>query len=335
MTSDDARPKDRRPKRFPPPEFPMRRPARFAKTPPVVFPAILGFMGLALAVRAALTGLALPQAAADLLGGLAVAVWGFAAFAYLAKLIRRPGVVPQDLRVLPGRSGLAAMTMGAMAASSLLLPFSPTAAQVLVLAGLAGHAALAVLLLGLLRKGDLPMPVNPSLHLSFVGFIVAAPAAVGLGWLGLATTLFWVTLPVAAVIWALNSAQVLRAVPPPPLRPLLATHLAPAALLAIVAGLLGMEAVASVLLVVGAGYAVVLVISVRWICAAGITPLWGAFTFPLAALASAMLGAGGVWFAPGLGVAAVALGINPAILWWVLKRWPGGKLAAVTNAAEA
>jgi len=313
----------------------MRRPARFAKTPPAIFPAILGLMGLALAVRAGLSGLALPLSAADLLAGLAVAVWGFAVFAYLAKLIRRPGVVLEDLRVLPGRSGLAAMTMGAMAVASLLLPFSPAAAQVLVLAGLAGHSVLAVILIGLLRMGQLPLPVNPSLHLSFVGFIVAAPPAIGLGWLGLATALFWVSLLVALMIWALSAAQAFRALPPPPLRPMLASHLAPAALLAIVAGLLGMDGVASVLLAAGAVYSVVLILVGRWICVAGVTPFWGAFTFPLAAFATAMLGAGGVWFAPGVGVAAVALAVNPAILWWILKRWPGGKLAAVTNVAEA
>lgn len=88
ITADDARPKERRPKRFPPPEFPMRRPARFAKTPPAIFPAILGLMGLALAVRAGPSGLALPLSTAEVLAGLAVAVWGFAVFAYLAKLIR-------------------------------------------------------------------------------------------------------------------------------------------------------------------------------------------------------------------------------------------------------
>jgi tellurite resistance protein len=35
-----------------------------------------------------------------------------------------------------------------------------------------------------------------------------------------------------------------------------------------------------------------------------------------------------------MALVAVAWG-DPAIAWWVLKRWPGGKLAAVTNAAEA
>jgi tellurite resistance protein len=36
-----------------------------------------------------------------------------------------------------------------------------------------------------------------------------------------------------------------------------------------------------------------------------------------------------------LAVLAAALVINPVIAWWVLKRWRGGKLAAITNAAEA
>ena len=40
-----------------------------------------------------------------------------------------------------------------------------------------------------------------------------------------------------------------------------------------------------------------------------------------------------VWTVVALAVAG--LGVNPTILWWVLKRWPGGRLAAVTNAAEA
>ena len=35
-----------RPKRYPPPEFPPRRAKLFAKTPPAVFPSILGLLGL-------------------------------------------------------------------------------------------------------------------------------------------------------------------------------------------------------------------------------------------------------------------------------------------------
>ena len=44
-------PKDRRPKAFPPPEFPPRKLPPFARTPPAVFPVILGLSLLSYAVN--------------------------------------------------------------------------------------------------------------------------------------------------------------------------------------------------------------------------------------------------------------------------------------------
>lgn len=326
----------RRPKRYPPPEFPPRRPKLFAKTPPAVFPSILGLLGLAGAVRLMLGRLGLDPGPGDLLAGLAVALWAFAAVAYGVKLARRPVVVIEDLRVLPGRSGLAALTMGGMAAAGLVASYGGAAGAVLLVLSLAGHAVLAVLLVRLLV--GLPpeaRAVNPTLHLSFVGFIVGAAPALALGWGWLAEVLFWASLPVALAIWALSLRQFARAVPPAPLRPLLAIHLAPEALFATVAGLLARPELGTLFAGLGLVYAIVLAASGRWLLEAGVTALWGAFTFPLAALATALLLTGGVWLWPGVVLVVVTLGVNPAILWWVLKRWPGGKLAAVTNAAEA
>lgn len=329
-------PPDSRPKRFPPPEFPPRRPALFARTPPAIFPPILGLLGLALALRLGLTELGLATGAADLLAGIAVALWVFAAGSYLVKIGRRAAVVIDDLRVLPGRAGLAAMTMGGMAAATLVTPHAPGLATGLLVLSLAGHAVLAVLLIRLLL--GLPAPgreVNPTWHLSFVGFIVAAPAAVALGWTNLASSLFWLTLPVALLIWGLSGLQFRRSLPPAPLRPLLAIHLAPAALMATVAGLLGLTGISVGFLLLGTVYGGALLFAARWISVAGITPLWGAFTFPLAAMATAMLRAGAPWTTPGLILTLIGLAAIPAILLWMLRRWPGGKLAAVTNAAEA
>ncbi len=327
---------DRRPKRYPPPEFPPRRTALFARTPPAIFPPILGLLGLAGAVRLALGRMGWDQGLADLLAGVAVALWLFATVAYLAKVARRPGVVAEDLRVLPGRSGLAAMSMGGMVTAGLVSAYSTPVSAVLLLASLAGQAVLAGvlvrLLMGLSPEARL---VNPTLHLSVVGFIVAAPAALALGWGWLAAALFWAMLPVAVVIWGLSLRQFARSVPPAPLRPLLAIHLAPAALLSSVATLLAWPEFGVGFAALGLAYAVLLLAAGRWVTQAGVTPMWGAFIFPLAALSTALLLAGGIWFWPGLAFAAVGLGVNPAILWWVLKRWPGGKLAAVTNASEA
>ncbi len=334
-TPPASEPLDARPKRYPPPEFPPRKLAPFARMPPAVFPPILGLLGLAVALRLALEQTGFDRGAGDLLAGVAVAFWVFAAAAYGTKVARRPGVVIEDLRVLPGRSGLAAMTMGGMVTATLVAAHAAGLALALLLVALAGHAVLAVLLIRLLLT--LPPPgreVNPTWHLSFVGFILAAPAAHALGWEGLATGLFWATLPVAALIWGLSALQFIRSVPPPPLRPLLAIHVAPAAVLATVAMLIGRADLATPLVLLGGVFAVILAGSARWVAVVGVSPLWGSFTFPLAALATAVLLHDG-WLWGGLALTAVGLAVIPAILWWVLRRWPGGKLAAVTNAAEA
>lgn len=325
-----------RPKRYPPPEFPPRRLALFAQTPPAIFSPILGLLGLTMAAGFALERLELPVGLADLLAGAAVALWVFASLAYAVKVTRRPAVVMEDLRVLPGRSGLAAMGMGGMAAATLVAAYSPKLAQILLVLSLFTHAGLAVLLIRLLLGLAAPArAINPTWHLSFVGFIVAAPAAVAVGWGDLAVVLFWATLPPAIVFWAMSAVQFAGATPPAALRPLLAIHVSPAALLSTVAALLGYDGLATLLVAVGAVLALALILSLRWILSAGPSALWGAFTFPLAALSTAMLANGVGWLAPGLGLVVVGLVVIPAILWWVLRRWPGGKLAAATNAAEA
>ncbi|MFZ1470077.1 MAG: tellurium resistance protein, partial [Paracoccaceae bacterium] len=111
-----------RPKQFPPPEFPPRKVARFAKTPLAVFPVILGAIGLVLALRRGFAVLDLPQGPVDLAAGLVLALWIFAALAYVAKLARRPSVLWDDLKVLPGRAGLVAGTVGGLALAAVLVP---------------------------------------------------------------------------------------------------------------------------------------------------------------------------------------------------------------------
>ena len=328
--------KEPRPKRYPPPEFPPRRAALFARTPPAIFPVLLGLCGLALALRMGLATLELPPALGDLAAAVALALWGFGLVAYAVKLARRPGVIFEDLRVMPSRAGLAAGTMGGMAAAALLIPYSPRVAMTLLLAALLAHGVLAILTLRVLAA--LPAEareVNPGWHLSFVGFIVAAPAAIALGQDGLARGLFWATLPLAVAIWSLSGRQLWLRVPPAPLRPLLAIHLAPAALFAIVATGLGMGGFATVFLLAMVLILVALGIGLRWITVTGFSPLWGAFTFPLTAAATALIGQGGLVAWAGLALLAGALILVPLVAWRVLKLWAGGQLAAKTNAAEA
>lgn len=324
------------PRRFPPPEFPPRRAAVFAKTPPAIFPVLLGLLGLVLALRAGLSHLGLPLAAADLAAGLAVPLWAFGVLAYAVKLARRPAVILDDMKVMPARAGLAAATAGGMAAAAVVAPYAPQAATGLLAAALALHAAYLALFLkvlaGLPPEGRVP---NPGWHLIFVGFIIGGLAAGLLGRTGLAGFLLWAMVPVAAVLWGAGALQFLKGSPPAPLRPLLAIHLAPASLFASVATLLQAETAA----MLSGGLALALFLALasggRWLLAAGFGPLWGALTFPLAAFAGAMIRLGGTWAGFGLGILGVALVVVPLIAWHVLKLWPGGRLAARTNAAEA
>lgn len=325
-----------RPSTYPPPEFPPRRPAAFARTPPAIFPVLLGFLGLALALRAGFAAQGWPAALPDLAAGLALAVWAFGALAYGAKLVRRPGVLAEELKVMPARAGLAAGTAGGMAAAAVLAPFAPGVALAMLIVALALHLGLAVLVLRLiLAAPPEARAVNPGWHIVFVGFIVGAMAAALLGRTGLAEAILWPTLAIATAIWAASLAQLRRGLPPPPLRPMLAIHLAPASLFATVAVLTGHPLLALVFGALSLGIFAALVLAAPRILAAGVSPLWGALTFPLAAFAGAMIRLGGAWGVLGLAVLAIAAVAIPAIGWAVLRLWPKGTLAAKTNAAEA
>jgi tellurite resistance protein len=325
-----------RPARRPskPPPFPMARPAAFATTPPAIFPVVLGLLGLGLALKRVMQEGGLPPALADTVMGLVAGLWVFCAVAYGIKIARRPGVVPEDLRILPGRAGLASGSVGMMAVAAILGFFDVGAASVILTVALGVHVVLAGLVIRALVSGPPEMrDVTPVWHLSFTGFIVGALAAVPLGWLTLATGLLVATIAVATVIWGVSLWQLWRRVPPAPLRPLLAIHLAPASLFASVAGLLGYQVLATAMVLLGLGILVALATAGRWILASGFSPLWGAFTFPLATYASALVING--WVMPGVLLTVIALGVNPWIAWRVLKMWPAGSLAAKTNAAKA
>jgi tellurite resistance protein len=72
-----------------------------------------------------------------------------------------------------------------------------------------------------------------------------------------------------------------------------------------------------------------------WLLEAGFSPLWGAFTFPLAAVANFWLVLGGAWRLPG-GLALVAATVViPPIAIKVMQLWAKGQLAVKTNAATA
>jgi len=311
-------------------------PGLWRRTPPAIFPPVMGLFGLGLAWRRAAQEFAVPPGVGEAMLGATVLLFVFSLLAYGTKAARRPAAVTEDLRVLPGRAGLAALAMCLHLLVLTITPYAPHRAAVLLWVGLALHATLiAAVLRGFARGPAEQRRVTPVWHLTFVGPIVAALAAAGLGQERLALALFAATGLAAAAIWGASLAQFGRETVPAPLRPLLAIHLAPAALLGMTAAALGMPGLAAGFAALAAVMLAALTVSALWLTRAGFSPLWGAFTFPLAATASLWLVLGGVWRLPG-GLALVAATlIVPPIAWKVMQSWAKGQLAAKTNASVA
>ncbi|WP_249138876.1 tellurium resistance protein [Actibacterium sp. MT2.3-13A] len=310
------------------------------RTPPAIFPPVLGLLGLGLAWRRAEAVFVIPPAIADLLLGMVTLLLLWCLLAYGVKLTRRPGVFVEDLAALPGRAGLAAMMMAVMLLAAALLPHDTGLAGAALLAGLAGHGLLALIVAFRLLTGPAEQrQITPVWHLSFVGPILAPLSAVPLGYRAGSEALFWAMLALSAVIWAVSLGQLVRRDPPAPLRPLLAIHLSPASVLGLVALQLGWTGAAMGFAAFGGLILAALLLRARYVAAAGFSPLWGAFTFPLAAFANLTLaladGQGDLFRLAGAALLVAATGAIPAIAFKVMQGWAKGQLAAKTNAATA
>ncbi len=318
-----------------------KRVPRWRAMPPAIFPPVLGAFGLAGAWARSHDAFGIPEAIGQALMGAVTLLYLYLLFTYLAKLAARPSVLVDDLKVLPGRGGLAAMSMAGMLLAVAVMPYSQGLAAVVVVLALVMHAiTLALIVKALLTGPAEARSVTPVFHLTFVGFIVSSFAAVSLGWLSFATLMFWVMLAAAVLIWLASLLQFIKKDVPAPLRPLLAIHLAPASLLGSVALILGMGQV-------GLGFGLfaililaLLLIRLRWLIAAGFSPLWGSFTFPIAAFASLMMMLGAAGYGElfrilgGLALVGATF-LIPWILMKVGQMWLKGQLAAKTNSAVA
>ncbi len=323
----------------PPPPLNAAPKGLWRATPPAIFPPMLGLMGLGLAWRQAAVVLNAPTFIGEMLLGAVSLLYVFGLVAYLAKVLRRPALVAEDLRILPGRAGLSAGTATGMLLAAALIPMAPALAKGVLVVFLAAHAIVALLILRSFALGPADQRrVTPVWHLSFVGFIIGAVPAIGLGWTGLANAILFTTMPIAAAIWLISALQFARADVPPPLRPLLAIHLAPVALFGMVTAGLGMTGAATAFGWVGITVLAALLAGARYLTKSGFSALWGAFTFPLAAFANLMFALVAVTGMPvavigGLELVGATLAIA-VIAFKVMQLWARGKLAKLTNAAS-
>ncbi|WP_303361583.1 tellurium resistance protein [Paracoccus sp. (in: a-proteobacteria)] len=308
--------------------------------PPLIFVPVLGALELVLAWRDAVAVFALNTGLVEAGAGALSLLTLFAALTYAVKLSWRPAVLADELKILPGRAGVAAGVLALYLLAGVLVPYAPGLARGLLLLAMALHGVTLAVLLSVLRNGPAEQRrVSPVWHLNWAGFLVAAKVALSLGWPGLAAALLWPSLVAAVAIWAISARQFAAVAPPAPLRPLLAVHAAPFALIAMVAAGLGHDTVAAVSAVAGLLLVLALLLSARWLLASGFSPMWGAFTFPLSASAGAWLaltqgGLPGARIVAGLLLLAATLAISP-ILFLILRDWARGRLAVKTNAAIA
>ena len=338
---DNPRPIPRvQPRHFPPPPpLVQKTPGLWRRTPPALFPPVMGLLGLGLAWRnlALQPGLSPLAPVGEAILGAVLLLYAFALVAWLSKPARRIGVVMEELAVLPGRAGTVAMALSFILAAAALRPYAPGLAYWMVIVGMVALALIGSLITWKVGRGPREgRSVTPIFHLTYIGYILAPLTLIPLGHTMPSTVILWLTLPGATLIWLLSLRQFIRSIPPAPLRPFLAIHAAPAAVFATVASQLGYP-------LLGAGFAlfalalvVVMALKANWLLASGFSPLWAALTFPLAATASASifaLGTPGLWI--GAALMAFATGFIPWVAFRVYKSWAKGDLGAKTNAATA
>ena len=302
--------------------------------PPTIFSPVFGLLGLGLAWRNGVVAFDLPSNIAEILLAAATLLYLFCVIAYLADVLRFPTRLGKDLKSVAGRAGLAVGSLSIFLLALTAVPYSTSLATSLLVAGLALHLAFALIVIYTLYSGQPEgRQPTPAWHVTFVGFIVAAPPAAALGMIGLAQGLFVAMVPVAVVIWVMSARQLGRGSFPLALRPMLAMHLAPAALFAIVAAAIDLQFFAIGFAILTLALLTILMVAGRWLTAKGFTPLWSAFTFPLAASASALLLQDGMklFEVVGLWVLVAATVVIPLILALVFRQWTKGQLSAISN----
>ncbi|MEM7267936.1 MAG: hypothetical protein AAF401_01650 [Pseudomonadota bacterium] len=311
------------------------------RTPPALFPATLGAIGLALGWRGASETLGAPSLIADILLLMAGVVFAVIFVSYIAKLIARPSAVLQDMTPAPARAAVSAGSMCLMVLAANLVAVGITGlAEGLWLIGLTLHVIYMLCMIWVLK--GLPKPeraVTPVLFLPFVGYIVSPFAGPALGYETLSFWVFMYTLAAGAVILVLAVPPFFLKETPAPARPAAAITLAPMSVAAISSDALGMTMFAVVFGLINIPVALLMLAKARWLTAAGFSPTWGAFTFPAASFAGLMVMFarywGGVWDAVAWATLTAAAGIVLPIWLRTLWMWSQGALAPATGAGIA
>jgi len=306
------------------------------RTPPAIFPVTLGYMGLSLAWRNSANVLPIPHYIGGILLGLSTAFFLYFLAFYVAKLIGRPSVILEDLKSPPLRAGIAAIPMSLMLVAAALLPFNISVPEVWWTGVILQYCTSIAVLWALWR--DPKRAFSPFMYLTFVGPVVGPIAGIKLGYV---TESYWLTmgaLVAFVVIFFGYLWRLTKAFPAQPFRPSLAITLAPLSLFALSFGMLGMESWFVVFYWIAWAAFVAVMALMPWMTSGGWTPVWGAFTFPLATFTNVQILA----LSKGFGFVAevgtiLGLAIGTPIVFYIVYRasmaWVTGALSEKSGAA--
>ncbi len=318
----------------------MVRVALWRRTPPAIFPVTLGFLGLSLAWRGAANVLPIPAFIGDLMMGVATLFFLFFFASYVAKIIARPSIVIEDLKTPPARAGVSAIVLSILILAAILNTYGIRAGEIWIFAVILYLASVILVGYSILKGPPEARSFSSFQYLSFVGTIVAPVAGISLGYSEISFWMAMMALPPYIIITVAYAMKLRRVRPPAQLRPALMLGLAPTSLFAIAFGQLGIEWAFQLFYWQALIWVLVLLSIAMWMAEGGWTPIWGGFTFPIAAFLNLQILA----LSKGAGlVATTALTAGlligtPLILYIVFKHtkaWIRGDLAKNTAAAVA
>ena len=311
----------------------------YRRTPPALFPCLLGLIGFAL-LWTKMAEFGAPIWIGEALGAIAFGMFGFTFVCYATKLILRPSVVLDDLKIGPARGAVSAGSVCLLLLAALILPYDFRVAGAVWWAGLVLQVVyLACVIITLKSVENMRATLTPVLLLPFVGFIVAAIAGPDLGYRGLSIAILALASPLyfwIAIESLLNAKT--RGVEPP-IRAGFAILLAPPSVYAVASYFIWNDAVFYWFWLVALIAGLALVPFIPWMVRGGFKPSWGAFTFPLTAFTMSMM----LGVQAGISAAVVPMGIGvalssvvvPYVVYKTFSAWGSGQLATATKAAVA
>jgi len=311
----------------------------YRRTPPALFPCLLGLIGFAL-LWTKMAEFGAPIWIGEALSAIAFGLFGFTFACYVFKLILRPSVVLDDLKIGPARGAVSSGSVCLMLLAALILPYDFRVAAVIWWIGIVLQVVYLLCVIATLKSVEnMRATLTPVILLPFVGFIVAAIAGPQLEFRGISIAFLVLAAPLYFWIAGESLLNAKTRGVEPPNRAGFAILLAPPSVYAVASYFIWNDAVFFWFWLAALCAGIALVPFIPWMVRGGFKPSWGAFTFPATSFTTVMMlgvQSGITWsvIPMAIGVALCSV-LVPYVVFKTFRAWGAGKLAEATKAAVA